>query len=131
ITEWITAKKQVSEPFIWRTQKELCHEIGISNSSLNKLLKKSKKLLKTTTGKGRNAKTGWTTVDLYIAYIIWLKNDLGSRFAYGIRTIVEEQIDIMEHVAGYEVLINKVRKHQFEKTINEQLTMRESLTNTG
>ncbi|MER2112508.1 MAG: primase C-terminal domain-containing protein [Solibacillus isronensis] len=131
ITVWITAKKQVSEPFIWRTQKELCNEIGISNSSLNKLLKQSKKLLKTTTGKGRNAKTGWTTVDLYMAYIIWLKKDLGASFAFRIRALVEEQIDLIEHVAGYEVLIEKLRKLHFEQIINEQLTMSESLTGTG
>ncbi|EJH5239969.1 hypothetical protein NCO31_005066, partial [Escherichia coli O145:H28] len=56
---------------------------------------------------------------------------LGSRFYFGIRAIVEEQIDIMEHVAGYEILINKVRKLQFEKTNTEQLTMHETLTGTG
>jgi len=87
--------------------------------------------LKTTSGKGRNAKTGWTTVDLYIAYIIWLKKDLGARFAFGIRALVEEQIDLMEHVAGYEVLLEKLRKLHFEQIINEQLTMSESLTGTG
>ena len=48
LCNWITAEKSISEPFIWRTQKEICEAIGISNSTLNKLLKHSTKLLKTT-----------------------------------------------------------------------------------
>lgn len=131
ISNWITAEKHVSEPFIWRTQKELCNEIGISNSSLNKLLKQSKKLLKTTTGKGRNAKTGWTTVNLFISYIIWLKKDMGERFATSIRALVEEQIEIIEHIAGYETLITNIKKLEQEQLVIEQLTMKETLLGTG
>ncbi|MER1988060.1 MAG: replication initiation protein, partial [Solibacillus sp.] len=73
IIHWIGKEKAVSEPFIWCTQKELCTEVGISSSTLNHLLKGAKKLIKTVSGKGRNAKTGWTTVELYLAYIVWLK----------------------------------------------------------
>lgn len=131
ITEWITAKKSVSEPFIWCTQKELCNEIGISNSSLNKLLKQSKKLLKTTSGKGRNAKTGWTTVNLYIDYIIWLKQDIGERFATSIRALVAEQIEIMEPVAGYDILITNLKKFGQEQLATEQLSMQKILASTG
>lgn len=131
ITEWITAEKQVSEPFIWRTQKELCEKIGISNSSLNKLLKQSKKLLKTTTGKGRNAKTGWTTVNLYIDYIIWLKQDMGERFAASIRGIVAEQIELMEPIAGYETLITNIKNIRQEQLVTEQLSIQNLIRNTG
>lgn len=131
ITAWIKAEKQVSEPFIWRTQKELCNEVGISNSSLNKLLKQSKKLLKTTTGKGRNAKTGWTTVNLYIGYIIWLKQDMGVRFAMSVRALVEEQIEVMEQIAGYDSLITNLKKLNQEKHVTEQLSMQELIKNTG
>lgn len=131
ITDWITAEKQVSEPFIWRTQKELCNEIGISNSSLNKLLKQSKKLLKTTTGKGRNAKTGWTTVNLYIGYIIWLKQDMGDRFATSIRALVDEQIETMEHIAGYDALMINIKKLRQEQLVTEQLSIQDIFRNTG
>ena len=131
ITEWITAKKLVSEPFIWRTQKEICNEIGISNSSLNKLLKQSKKLLKTTSGKGRNAKTGWTTVNLYIDYIIWLKQDIGERFATSIRALVAEQIEIMEPVAGYDALITNLKILRQEQHVTEQLSMQKNFASTG
>ena len=58
IITWITDEKSVSEPFIWRTQKEVCETVKIASSTLNELLKTSKKIIKTTTGKGRNAKTG-------------------------------------------------------------------------
>ena len=131
ISKWITAEKQVSEPFIWRTQKELCNEIGIASSSLYKLLKQSKKLLKTTSGKGRNAKTGWTTVELYIAYIIWLKKDAGTRFAEAIRTMIDEHLALLEPVAGYTKLVNYVQKMRQEQPVIEQLYMTETMMNTG
>ncbi len=131
ISKWITAEKQISEPFIWCTQKELCNQIGIASSSLNKLIKQSKKLLKTTTGKGRNAKTGWTTVELYIAYIIWLKKDAGTRFADTIKTVVDEHLALLAPVAGYTKLVNYVQKMRQEKPATEQLSMNETMMNTG
>ena len=68
IIDFITAKKSVSEPFIWRTQKELCKAIGIPASTLNKVLKASKTIIKTTSGKGRNSVTGLTTINLFVQY---------------------------------------------------------------
>lgn len=131
IIHYITAEKSVSEPFIWRTQKELCEVVGIASSTLNKLLKQSKKIIKTTTGKGRNAKTGWTTVELYIEYIIWLKQDLGTRFAEFLRPILEEQMALLEPSASYTTLAKYVQKLLQEQPITEQLTMSEILMNTG
>ena len=131
LVAWIKAEKGVSEPFIWRTQKELCEEIGIASSTLNKLLKQSKKIIKTTTGKGRNATTGWTTVDLYIAYIIWLKKDLGIRFAQSLRSIVQEQMALFKQTAGYTTLVNCVQKILQEQLLTEQLYMPETLLYTG
>ena len=131
ISKWITAEKQASEPFIWRTQKELCNEIGIASSSLNKLLKQSNKLLKTTSGKGRNAKTGWTTVELYIAYIIWLKKDVGTRFAEAIKTVVDEHLALLEPVAGYTKLVNYVQEMRELQPATEQLSMSATMMGTG
>ena len=131
LIHYITAEKSVSEPFIWRTQKELCDAIGIAGSTLNKLLKESKTIIKTTTGKGRNAKTGVTTVALYIDYIIWLKQDLGTRFAASLRQIVQEQMALLEPSAGYTTLVNYVQKLLQEQLLTEQLSMSESLLHTG
>ena len=131
LANWITAEKSVSEPFIWRTQKEVMDAIGIPSSTLNKLLKESKKIIKTTTGKGRNAKTGWTTVELYIQYIIWLKQDLGTRFAASLRLIVQEHIALIEQTAGYATLINYAHKLLQEQPITEQLYIPETLLHTG
>lgn len=131
ISKWITAEKEVSEPFIWRTQKELCKEIGIANSSLNQLIKQSKKLLKTTTGKGRNAKTGWTTVELFISYIIWLKKETGSRFADTLRTIIDEYLALLEPVAAYKTLVNYIKKMRQVLFVTEQLCMNETKFQTG
>lgn len=131
IADWIAAEKSVSEPFIWRTQKELCDEVGIPGSTLNKLLKQSKKIIRTTTGKGRNAKTGWSTVELYIAYIIWLKKDLGTRFAQSLRLIVAEQMELLEKVAGYTTLVSYMKRMMQERPLTEQLSMDDILLHTG
>ena len=131
IIHYITAEKSVSEPFIWRTQKEVCEAIGIASSTLNKLLKASKTIIKTTTGKGRNAKTGWTTVALYMQYIIWLKQDLGTRFAESLRTVVQEHIALLEPIAGYTTLVHYAQKMLQERPLTEQLAMPDVLRNTG
>ena len=131
LIHYITAEKSVSEPFIWRTQKEVCEAVKIASSTLNELIKGSKKIIKTTTGKGRSAKTGWTTVELYIQYIIWLKQDLGTRFAEFLRPIVQEQMALLEPSAGYTTLVNYVQKLLKEQHLTEQLNMSEILMNTG
>ena len=128
---WITAEKSVSEPFIWRTQKEVCEAVKIASSTLNELIKGSKKIIKTTTGKGRGAKTGWTTVELYIQYIILLKQELGMRLAASLHLVVEEQMALMEPSAGYTTLAHYVQKLLQEQLRTEQLSMPESLLHTG
>ena len=131
IINYITAEKSVSEPFIWRTQKELCEAIGIPSSTLNKLLKESKKIIKTTTGKGRNAKTGWTTVQAYLAYIIWLKNDLQVSFKASLRILLEEHFNIIEPIAGYDTLKKQVLRLLNSRTETEQLSMFDTFIATG
>ena len=71
LINYMTAEFNISEPFIWRTQKEMCEAIGIPSSTLNKLIKQSTKILKTVSGKGRNAKTGWTTVSLLMKHVLF------------------------------------------------------------
>jgi len=78
-----------------------------------------------------SAKTGLTTVALYIDYIIWLKQDLGTRFAASLRQIVQEQIALLEPSAGYTTLVNYVQKLLQEQLLTEQLSMPESLLHTG
>ena len=131
LINYITAEKSVSEPFIWCTQKELCDAINIPSSTLNKLLKESKTIIKTATGKGRSAKTGLTTVELYIQYVIYLKKDLGTRFAASLCQIVQEHMALLEPSAGYTTLSKYVQKLLKEQHLTEQLSMPETLVNTG
>ena len=131
LNAYITAEKSVSEPFLWCTQKELCEAINISSSTLNKLLKESKTIMKTTTGKGRNAKTGLTTVKHYSEYIIHLKKDLGTRFAAYLRQIVQENMALLEPSAGYTTLSKYVQNILKEQHLTEQLTMMDALVNAG
>lgn len=121
IIDFITAEKDVSEPFIWRTQKALCEAIGISNSSLNYLLKHSKKLIKTVKGKGRNAQTGWTTVEHYLAYIIWLKKQKGQQIIDFIPTLVKQHVQAMEPVAGYPLLCRALKQKLRSESIQLSL----------
>lgn len=70
LIQYLTANFDESEPFIWRTQKQICEEIGIPQSSLNVLVKQAKQVVKTVIGKGRNSKTGWTTISLFKKHIL-------------------------------------------------------------
>ena len=80
IISYITAEFNHSEPFIWRTQKEIYEAVKIPSSTLNSLIKKSTKLLKIVSGKGRNAKTGWSTVSLFMKHVLFSMQQ--SKIAY-------------------------------------------------
>ncbi len=108
IIEYITAQKQVTEPFIWRTQKEMCEAIGIPQSTLNVLLSSSTKLIKTVTGKGRASKTGWTTVQLFIIYTLNILRTQKNAYTSYVHQIIEEHVNSFEPVAGYHELIQKL-----------------------
>lgn len=113
IIDYITAEKSDSEPFLWHTQKEMCEVIGIPQSTLNVVLKKSTRLLKTTIGIGRGAKTGWTTISLFIQYclkkaIAFAQNK--GLYRIGLQAVVDEWIGELEPVAGYNLLINYLEK---------------------
>lgn len=113
IIDYITAQKMPSEPFIWRSQKELCKDIGIPQSTLNEVLKRSKKLIKTVIGKGRAAKTGWTTVNLSITYVLQKAKDMAehrSIYQAGIQSMISNWTATLEPVAGYETLIQYLTK---------------------
>ncbi|RUS49604.1 hypothetical protein QI30_19915 [Kurthia sp. 3B1D] len=105
IIRYITAEKASSEPFIWRTQKELCEAVGMAQSTLNEVLKRSKQLVKTVTGKGRGAKTGWTTVKLFIQYAMELVNSAKATYRQQLIQVVKDWTEELEVVAGYESLM--------------------------
>ena len=116
IIEYITAEKASSEPFIWRTQKELCEAIGIAQSTLNEVLKCSKQLVKTVTGKGRGAKTGWTTVKLFIQYAMELVKSAKAKYRQLLIQVVKELTEELEVVAGYEPLMNYLEGLYFKES---------------
>ncbi|WP_432356038.1 primase C-terminal domain-containing protein [Sporosarcina sp. A2] len=108
ITEYITAQKRTTEPFIWLTQKEMCEAIGIPQSTLNVLLKNSSKLIKTVTGKGRTSKTGWTTVQLFITYTLNLLRAQKNTYTTYVHEIIQIHVNALEPIAGYNELIQKL-----------------------
>ncbi|HWL23353.1 MAG TPA: primase C-terminal domain-containing protein [Ureibacillus sp.] len=113
IIQYISAEKSNSEMFLWRSQKEICEAIGIPQSTLNAVLKQSTRLIKTTTGKGRNAKTGWTSVTLFMQYVLQLSLKLSQSktlYRIGLQNVVDEWIGELEPVAGYEILLESLEK---------------------
>ncbi|MFY0521542.1 hypothetical protein ACOMCU_27570, partial [Lysinibacillus sp. UGB7] len=64
--------------FITSTQAKICESINIPSSTLNVVLKKTTKIIKRVLGKGRNAKTEWTTLALLIKRALKLKQKEGE-----------------------------------------------------
>lgn len=113
IIAYITTEKSDSEPFLWNTQKQMCKAIGIPQSTLNEVLKKSKRLLKTKKGIGRGAKTGWTTISLFIQYVLKKATAFAQSkglYRIGLQEVVDEWIGELEPIAGYNHLINYLQK---------------------
>ncbi|MER1987412.1 MAG: primase C-terminal domain-containing protein [Solibacillus sp.] len=110
IIDYITAQKSSTEPFIWRTQRELCKAVGMAQSSLNELLKRSKELVKTVTGKGRGAKTGWTTVALFMKYVMTQITKAKAGYRKLVLQLITETVAEIEPVAGYTELQAKLTK---------------------
>ncbi|WP_246027732.1 primase C-terminal domain-containing protein [Lysinibacillus antri] len=107
IIAYISVQKSSSEMFLWRSQKEICEAISIPKSTLNEVLKQSQRLLKTTKGKGRNAKTGWTTISLFLQYVLKKAVELSERkgmYRIGLQEVVNEWIGEIEPIAGYDLL---------------------------
>lgn len=59
---YIQTETSTVQPIKWTTQKAVCEATGIPRSSLNELIRQSKKILVKRIGKGRSAQTGLTSV---------------------------------------------------------------------
>lgn len=119
IIAYITAEKEISGPFIWHTQKELCEAVGIAQSSLNELLKRSKQLIKTVTGKGRGAKTGWTTVTLFLQHVMHELKVSKSLYREAVIVMIEKTVGELDQVAGFtklqKILVKLLRRDTQQK----------------
>lgn len=67
------SETEKTEGFVCYTQNEVCELLKMPSSTLNKLLSTSTKILKKA-GKGRNAKTAFTTVKLLLSYALEKSN---------------------------------------------------------
>ena len=105
---YITAENTISEPFIWRTQKEICQAVGIPQSTLNEVLKSSTKIVKKVKGKGRNAKTGWTTVHLFIQHVLKQLQATKAKYRRQLIQVIQEWTDGLEQIGGYETVMTYV-----------------------
>lgn len=110
IITYITAENDTSEPFIWRTQKEICETLGIPQSTLNQVIKSSTKILKTVSGKGRYSKTGWTTVTLFIKYTMELLQASKGTYRKQLIQMIQEWTDLVEQLSSYEKLMKSLNQ---------------------
>lgn len=99
IVDYITSEIEYSETFIWRTQKELCEAVGVPERTLNKLINQSTKLIKTVVGKGRGAITGWTTVALYMKYVLFQLEELKGAYRQYVQSIAEDFLTLAQSPA--------------------------------
>lgn len=130
IINYITSEIEYSQTFIWATQKELCEAVGIAPSSLNILIKESKQILKTVVGKGRGAKTGWTTVALYMKHILFTLEEVKGAYKQYIQSILNDFLAITQSPAC------ELLKAKFDSLLNklgltEHKTYRQALGNTS
>ena len=121
IIDYLTDKQGALEPFVWHTQKELCAAVGIAQSSLNVVMKKSNKLLKTVVGRGCTAKTGWTTIGLFLTLIMRIHRAQSGGFKQGLDSLIHSYVVQLAPVAGYELL--RVILSRRDGPPDEQLTM--------
>lgn len=110
IEEYITVQKQVSEPFIKYTQKQLCEAVGIPQSTLNELIKKSKRIIRKVSGKGRGAVTLWTTVELLIQHIIQFNKEHSENFKTYVREIKDQIYNLKEENPASFIILNYLEK---------------------
>ncbi|SCY83887.1 primase C-terminal domain-containing protein [Lysinibacillus fusiformis] len=122
IITYITAENEPSEPFIWRTQKEICEALGISQSTLNQVIKTSTKILKTVHGKGRYSKTGWTTVALFIQYAMDQLQASKAKYRKQLLQIIQEWTEVLEQLPSYKKLMNSL--HQLIFNSHDQATVK-------
>lgn len=85
VEQYITSKLTDAEPFIWHTQKQLCEALQMPQSTLNVLIKQSTAIMKKVTGKGRNAKTGWTTRAAFMRHTIHNLQQQKQNYTYYIQ----------------------------------------------
>jgi hypothetical protein len=117
------------EPFVWLTQKELCEALKMPQSTLNEVLKRSKTLLKTVNGRGRYAKTGWTTVSLLWVHIMHVQRQAKAQYNIAIVGLVQSYVAQLAPIGGYEQL--RVMLNRRSGPPDVQLSMIRSLDPVG
>lgn len=91
----------------------------MAQSTLNEVLKRSTQLVKTVTGKGRGAKTGWTTVKLFIHYAMELMNTAREKkatYRKQLIQVIREWTEELEIVAGYAPLMSYLASLFFKES---------------
>lgn len=83
------AKNSADGPFIWRTQKQWCEELGMASSTFNKLMNESSKIVRKVTGKGRAASTALTTVALLIKHALETISVIKADYHMGVQQLVD------------------------------------------
>ncbi|WP_010306389.1 primase C-terminal domain-containing protein [Kurthia senegalensis] len=114
ICSFLTQKGTKENPFVTLSQTELCSELGIAKSTLNKLLNETSQIIRIVEGVGRNAKTKFTTKDLFIHYLIkqWIakqKENPYYAFLFDERTMISNyHMSLYNQISS---LLQRRRRH--------------------
>lgn len=131
VIDYIEAELDYSEPFIWRTQKELCEAIGIPSSTLNVLIKQSTKLIKVVSGKGRNAKTGWSTVAIFLKHLLFELQETKLAYKKYIQHVLNDVVAECIASSARTLLETKINQLADKLGITEDKTHTSALRNTS
>lgn len=126
IIRFIKSEIKAGETFIWYTQKQLCEKLNIPSSSLNEVLKKTNKIVKIVTGKGRAAQTGWSTISVLLQVL----KDRKSAYAKYLWDI-QNSLQFMEKNTAYYLIsdiVNQfVEAEQENRKKRRQINVKEYL----
>ncbi|MFT4139834.1 MAG: primase C-terminal domain-containing protein [Bacillus sp. (in: firmicutes)] len=104
------------KPVLYFTQSELCEALSMPRSTLNMVLRKSKKIYKIVEGKGKLAKTGLSTMGMLITFA--LKENDKKREAY---------LNYLQALPKIDNIIKQIKKNKEMMKENEPYNILEGL----
>jgi len=78
------------QPVYWTTQKEICEAINIPRSTLNEVIRRSKKVLIKRRGKGRAAQTGIASVGVLLQCALDTSKEQKMRYRVTLQLFLSE-----------------------------------------
>lgn len=119
LVAWVHEKLGATDTFIKCTQKQICEDLQIPRSTLNKLLNSSSTILFRSVGKGRNAYTEMTTVAHLFRLAISAKHEQSLEYHNYLGTLLDSwvQNEAYLNIEGhFAMLKNSTEQSVYQKS---------------